>query len=61
MFCQYFYQLRCDQNELFRDEIDRSWNIIGYNITPNITYKNNELEYLNVTLIINATDQVKFL
>ncbi|XP_025200189.1 major facilitator superfamily domain-containing protein 6-like isoform X2 [Melanaphis sacchari] len=52
-------QLRCDQNESFRDEIDRSWNIIDYNITPNIEYKNKELEYLNVTLIINVKDQIE--
>lgn len=63
MFCQCLYQLHCQQNESFWDEIDRSWNIIGHNniINQNITYKNDEFEDLNVTLIINATDEVKYL
>jgi len=60
VFCRYLYQLRCQQNESFWDEIDRSWNITGHNntINPNITYKNDEFKDLNVTLIIHATDEV---
>ncbi|XP_029345971.1 major facilitator superfamily domain-containing protein 6 isoform X2 [Acyrthosiphon pisum] len=54
-------QLRCEQNKSFRDEIYRSWNIVDHNIdiNPNITYKNDEFEDLDVTLIIYATDQVE--
>lgn len=60
MFCENFYQLLCEQNESFREEIDRSWNIIDYNIAPNVTYKNDEFEDLDVILTINSTDQVKY-
>jgi len=59
VFYQYFYQLRCEQNELFREEIDKSWNIIDYYIAKNITYKNDEFEDFDITLMINTTDQVK--
>lgn len=52
-------QLLCEQNESFREEIDRSWNIIDYNIAPNVTYKNDEFEDLDVILTINSTDQIK--
>lgn len=61
MFCTYFYQLRCEQNEWFQEAIDKSWNMIDYNQTPNIMYKNYEFENLDVSLIINATDQVSTL
>jgi len=58
MFCKCFYQLRCEQNEWFREAIDKSWNIIDYNKTPNVVYTNYEFENLDVSLIINVTDQV---
>jgi len=61
VFFKYFYQLRCEQNESFQEEINRSWDIIDYNNTPIIMYENNEFENLDVSLIINATDRVKHL
>ncbi|CAI6371698.1 unnamed protein product [Macrosiphum euphorbiae] len=54
-------QLRCEQNEPFRDEIYKSWSIVDHNINinTNTTYKNDGFEDLDVTLIIGATDQIE--
>lgn len=56
----FIFQLICQQDELFWDEMCISWNMTDYCTTPNHKFKNNGIAILNVNiLMVDTTDQVK--
>lgn len=53
----YHFQLFCQPNKSFRDEICKSWSM-DYCIPQYNTDTNNTLEHFNVSLFQIITDQV---
>lgn len=53
----YYFQLFCQPNKSFRDEICKSWSV-DYCIPQYNTITSNTLEHFNVSLFKIITDQV---
>jgi len=54
------FQLSCQRDKLFWDEMCKSWKIIDYCATPNNTFANDKLGHLNISLFIHMADWVKY-
>lgn len=54
------FQLYCQQNEPFREEMCKSWLFTDYCTPVNITVRNNDQDFMNALLFINKTNQVKY-